>query len=98
MQRWRKPENLALARTSRFSMTAAISGPPPSSRHQALRRGPAAARRGRGGGWSPWRGAGAGGLLGRAGGRADRWQDTGWAYAARGKGRLNFLYIRTISK
>ena len=39
-------------------------------------------------------GAGAGGLLGRAGGRAARWHYTGWAYAARGKGRLNFLYSR----
>src|SRR6266550_5653512 len=27
MQQWRKPENLALARTWRFSMTAAISRP-----------------------------------------------------------------------
>ncbi len=49
-----------------------LKASPPSSRHQALRRGPAAARRGRGGGWSPWRGVGAGGLLGRAGGRAAR--------------------------
>jgi len=33
-----------------------------------------------------------------AGGRAARWHDTGWAHAASGKGRLNFLYSSGINR